>query len=70
MGSSWKDSLQQKIREEFSSKPLFQVLKNGISHNNFYFDLLYFQPSNESNQNAQGLYEKESFHCHTSVPFW
>jgi type I restriction enzyme R subunit len=62
LGYEWKKELGKKISEELESKPLFQLLKDGLKVNSqHHLDLLYFKPERADNTEQTAQYKKNIF---------
>lgn len=62
LGYEWKKELGKKISEELESKPLFQLLKDGLKVNSqHHLDLLYFKPERADNKELEIQYKKNIF---------
>ena len=58
----WKEKLGKKISEELQTKPLFQLLRDGLKVNSqLHLDLLYFKPERSSNKAQAELASKNVF---------
>lgn len=62
LGYSWRDELGKKIAEELKTKPLFQLLREGLKVNSqHHLDLVYFKPQTTNNPQQNERYEKNDF---------
>ncbi|MBK7695617.1 MAG: type I restriction endonuclease subunit R [Saprospiraceae bacterium] len=62
LGYEWKKELGKKISEELESKPLFELLKDGLKVNSQqHLDLLYFKPERADNTEQTAQYKKNIF---------
>ncbi|MEI6815529.1 MAG: DEAD/DEAH box helicase family protein [Bacteroidota bacterium] len=62
LGYEWKKELGKKISEELESKPLFELLKDGLKVNSqHHLDLLYFKPERADNTEQTAQYKKNIF---------
>jgi type I restriction enzyme, R subunit len=67
--TQWKQELGKKFEQAFQEKPLFQLLKDGISINTHHLDLVYFKPVTTNNPEAQKKYGKNVFSAITQYHF-
>lgn len=62
LGYEWGKELGKKISEELETKPLFQLLKDGLKVNSqHHLDLLYFKPERADNKVQEAQYKKNIF---------
>lgn len=62
LGFEWKKELGKKIAEELRTKPLFQLLREGLKVNSqHHLDLLYFKPQTANNPQQDANYKKNVF---------
>jgi len=65
--TEWREEFQNHFKRALNEKQLFQVLQEGIEVNDLHFDLLYFKPNRESNEDQEELYKKNRF---TAIRQW
>lgn len=61
LDADWREDLKKKISHELKTKPLFQIIKDGLVINNIPLDLVYFKPQTDNNPEQQKLYSKNIF---------
>jgi type I restriction enzyme R subunit len=61
LGVSWRQVIKKTISDELKSKPLFQIIKEGILVNNIALDLVYFKQPTNDNPELQNHYRQNIF---------